>query len=198
MKTRNPVVKFMLSFLLVFGLLIIPWPGLEEIYAQFYRAEGQWASNILGPKAIVQFIEGDERLDTQINLANRLMVKQDGTVKIAFLKVGSHSMGYLPISLVIALILATPLLWKRRIQALFGGVILINGFICLKTVLLILQEYNQEDWLGLFILNPYWEQKLNVLVYILVLSGETSLLIALAVWLIVCFRKGDWKIFLEN
>lgn len=198
MKIRNPIVKFLLTFFIVFGIMIIPWPGLEEAFVNFFRAEGQWASGILGSKVIVQFYSGNEQFDTQINLACREMIRPDGTVKSVFLRLSSRSTAYLPICMFISLILATPFKWKRKIWAFFWGFLLTNGFICLKIILLIIHRFNHTESCNLFELNPAWKEKLNYLVYFLVESGETSLLVAVVIWLLVSFRKNEWKLFLSN
>ena len=38
---HNPIAGFLLRFVLIYGLLIFPWPGWNELYGEYFRGLGQ-------------------------------------------------------------------------------------------------------------------------------------------------------------
>ena len=125
---------FALRFAVIFGLLIIPWPGWNEMYGSYFRGLGQAAFSRDEGRRLVTFSPNtgatDARgLDTQITLGNREQVDASGKDLVKKGEFNTRSIGWVPTALTVALIVATPIPWRRRGWALVGGLVLVHGFI---------------------------------------------------------------------
>lgn len=193
MLTSNPVLKFLIMFILAFGLLIAPWPGLGNAFAKFFVNQVEWISGILGPNAFIQFSEGQGHLDTQINIANAQQLAADKTVEAAYFTVGSRQTAYLPFVLFIALIIATPISLKRKLLAFPLGVLLVYLFVAFKIIVLFLYNYNLQEWIGLFQFEGFTERLVNFSYSTIANPLPPTILMIFLIWIMVCFRKDDWK-----
>lgn len=194
---------FLIRFGVVYGLLIVPWPGIEEAYAYYFRAIGQYALGSFGSKGIVRFEAETERIrytmpfDTKVLVANREIQLTHGKSRAGSFHTNSRYGGYLPTALVAALILASPLPRRRRLRALCWGMILVHGFILLKLTIEILCAYNREEWLSLFLLNPLWKTMLFSAQWILG-NVESGFFVPVLIWIPATFRREDRDMILPK
>jgi hypothetical protein len=131
---RDPITLFALRFALIFGLLIFPWTGWNEAYGNYFRGLGQAAFSRDEGNRIVLFAPNDgpansRGLGTRISLANRGHVDSSGKALLKSAQLDTRSIGWVPTALTVALIVATPISWRRRAWALAGGLILVHSFI---------------------------------------------------------------------
>jgi len=149
------IIRFAILVVVFYSLLMIPWPGLERGYAGIFRAGGDamftrfwsWpAGNVrfldlysptltkdlaaaighdLPPNAKIAQPEGEK--DTVMIMMNR---DKPGT--IGQLRTGSRYIAYVPIAAVIALSLATPFVWWRRILVMLWGLFWVHIFIAVR------------------------------------------------------------------
>ncbi len=123
---RGPALGFLLRFVLIFGLLIAPWPGWDLGYSRFFQSLGRMAFNLRGEtprKVMFQPASGEyPSLDTRIILENTELADR-GEKKncVRATEIDSRSIGWVPTALTAALVLATPIPWRRRLTALAGG-----------------------------------------------------------------------------
>jgi hypothetical protein len=170
------ILGFLGRFVIVFGLLTAPWPGWPEIYARCVRKTATAVYGTFGSEGIVQFApnpSGEKTVDTIIYVRNRekLGADEPGTV-------GSHEFdcrvgAYFPTALVIALVLATQISWRRRLAALGWG-------IC------------DRPSLGLFAVSPFWRRVVSFWyeIFIALLGGRYAA--AVLIWILVSIRRDDW------
>src|ERR1700690_2560172 len=142
MPLRNLILGFLIRFVLVFGLLILPWPEWNELYGQGFRAVGNAVFARDGEKRILYFeahrqTKGFSTIDTRITIGNRDLVDSTGKGLAARLGLDTRSVGWIPTALTIALIMATPVPWRRRAWAMLWGLILIEGFILFSVAIYI-------------------------------------------------------------
>jgi len=192
------LIGFVCRFVLIYGLLIAPWPYVTEAYAQFFRAGGNFLFGSFGSNGLVLFEahpRADRVIDTSIELYNREQIGQSpagGTFVIQAIA-SSRYMGYLNTAFVIALILATPIPWRRRGWALLWGVILIHGFIAFTLAILIIYSYYQPSpVLPPIEISPFLQGYVSLIYHELNSSLNFCLIMAVFIWLLVSFRREDW------
>ena len=125
--------RFLLSFAVLYVLVLAPWPGWRETYAEYFRA---LANLVYGHHGGVwtAFLEpcprtkGFASMDSQIVLYANRAIDEVGNVRASFLGIDSRSAGWLPTGLTLALILSLPLTLKQRIGALFLGLLATQGY----------------------------------------------------------------------
>jgi len=202
----KPIVVFIFTFGVVYVLLILPWPGLNEAYAKFFRASGELIPGSFVPGGVVElkpFHEAGETIfTTKLILTNRQMLEaaqQTGSmVAIRQSKISSRDFGYLPTALFIALILATPVTRARRGWALLWGLILTNGFIAFKLALEILWQFNENTQLEVMVLSRFWHDALFHVYQFIFLNLETTIVVPVFIWIVVTFRRDDWMMLVAK
>jgi hypothetical protein len=188
---RGTALHFLLCFVLVFGLLIAPWPGWNGIYAQYFRAFGNAVFNVGSGNRVVRFAPGAEAysaLDTKLTLGNRDLLDEHGKGLVKRTELDSRSIGWVPTALTLALVVATPIPWRRRVVALVGGLLLIHAFIFFS-----LQSWvwdNSPD-VSLLALSNFWKNVAGQLDYALINQLGASFSVPVIIWIMVTFRRQD-------
>src|ERR1700692_251071 len=91
-------------FAVIFGLLIFPWPGWNEIYGSYFRALGQAAFSREDDPRMILFQpthvqHGFSRLDTQMTLGNRALADSSGNGQAKLISMDTRSLGWMPTAL---------------------------------------------------------------------------------------------------
>ena len=190
---RNPVTVFALRFALIFGLLILPWPGWNALYSDYFRGLGEAFFTLNNGNRAVVFSSGQgapdwPALDTRITLANRQLLDSNGKGLMKTTGLNTRSIGWVPTALTLALILATPIPWSRRIWALAGGLVLVHAFILFSLQAWI---WNNSPDLSLLTLSGFWKSVANDLDYTLINQLGTSFAVPVLIWIVVTFNSHD-------
>ena len=138
MQARS-IAGFVVRFALVYAILMAPWPGLAAAYGSFYSAAGELLFGSKQSESSVRFVRVDParspdptwQQDTMILLAIRGEPVGHRTVPPFGTQRSSRYTGYVPTAILIALVLATPIPWRRRAYALVLGVVLVSAFAAL-------------------------------------------------------------------
>lgn len=195
MLPTNRLIRFFCIIALLYGLLMVPWPGLRETYSVAYRAAGNLIFGTFGSDGFVRFQarpSAGNRCDTEI-----IMVRRNVEIANA-LSHDPHRQAYLPTATIIALILATPLPWVRRLTALLWGLAGIHAFIVLRMAITLLHRFDGHDPWCLYALTPLLGKVLYGAYEIIVRSGTSSFLIPVFLWILVCFRRADFQTALDG
>lgn len=186
------IVGFFCVFVLIFVPLMIPWLGLASAYSKLYNAGAAFLFKPLAPKDSICFdsMSGAEN-DIRITFYNRNLIRPDGRPLFAHGNISSFYGGYIYIAFIAALVLASPVCLKRKVRALFLGMILIHGFIVFKLAIWIIYGFNREP-LSLLVLSPFWEQILLLTIEVVASNVTFGFIICVFVWLLVFFRREDW------
>ena len=118
-----------------------------------------------------------------INRQTREVVSQD---------LSSRYIGYAPTTFLLALILATPLTWRRRLIALLWGLVLTHAWIAFSMLLLIVHGYSRGDVVSIFDVSPFTSTALAFLREALVKATIFKYTVPAVIWILVSFRRGDW------
>ena len=189
MLSAKRMAAFFVVFLLVFVLLMAPWPGLQEAYGAGFRAVGNLLFVRFGAGGAVRFqpIETpDPDRDMELVLRNR----RNGA---KYIFTGSARLqGYKPTAFILALTLATPIPWRRRGWALLWGFLLVNLYVAFRVVIFLLAAFSADNSLALFTLGPVGRAILDFVHWVVVISFAGWLILPLPIWALLSFRRQDW------
>lgn len=188
---HRPLAGFVVRLLIIYGLLCIPWPGVRRGYAALYRSAAKGLFGSFGSEGVVRFqpahAEGG-RFDSEI------VIQKLGYPKFGAVPHDSITTGYLPMTETIALVLATPIPWRRRWKALLYGVLLVYGFVALRVWITLLDGwFSLEQSLAGHTSDPFWSNILaRVFEFFFGVNPTCTFFVPVIIWILVTFRKGDW------
>jgi hypothetical protein len=184
------MLRFLCWFALLYGLLILPWPGWNSVYGGYFRALGRSLFAEEGGRRMVRFeaAPGRPAIDTSITIANRDRVDAAGLVPARILWLDARSVGWVPTALITALTVASPVPWKRRCWALGWGLLLVHIFIMFSVGCYI---WNESAALGLVNFTPFEKTVAAGLEETLVTQLGASFVVPALIWLVVTFRMID-------
>jgi len=190
---RRVILISLLKFMILFGILIAPWPGLKESYGSYFRALGGAVFHHEEGKRILSFepklrTRGLASMDSQIVLANRELLDAQGHGPVRVLGIDSRSIGWIPTALTLSLILASPVPWKRKGISFIYGLLLIQIYILFVIAIFI---WNQSTLLQLLTFSPFLKTIADALEYTLVNQMGAGFTAAVAIWILVTFRLKD-------
>jgi type IV secretory pathway TrbL component len=188
---RGPIFAFLWRFVVVFGLLIAPWPGWNALYAQYFQGLGQMMFSSDDGKRFVNFgpvADKNSVLDTQITLGNRELEDSRGHAPVRSTGIDSRSIGWVPTALTVALVAASPIPWRRRLVALASGLVLIHLFILFTVQTWI---WNNASGVSLLSLSAFWQNAADELNYALMTQIGASFSVPVVIWVLVTFRRQD-------
>ncbi|MFQ5491167.1 MAG: hypothetical protein ACE5GE_10630 [Phycisphaerae bacterium] len=195
MSRIKPLLWFFLKLVLLYALLMAPWPGLRSAYAATFRFVGRLCFTHFGQDGRVTFEPHEYafgQTDTELILHNRRQPDTRGTVTC-----DSRLRGYFPTAFVIALILATPLPAKRRLRALLWGLLAVNVFVALRIALLIVQTFSGDHPGALYHPSPFWAGVLKQLVTNLCDAPASHFIIPIFIWITTTLRPNDLKRWMQ-
>lgn len=99
---------------------------------------------------------------------------------------------YIPMATIVALVLATPVPWRRRIVALLWGIPLVTLFILFGLTLTFINGISAGDAIALFELSSVAKKSFGVADHIISRAPVTSFLFPVLIWILVMFQHGNW------
>ena len=126
---RRPILAFFATSCLIYGLLVVPWPALEQGYGFVYRRAVNRIVGLLDLDRPIVFqacTASDPRIDTCVAYRD----PDSGVVRVLPHRGGD--LAYLATAFLVALIVATPIRWRRRWSALVLGLLVFNGFLAFR------------------------------------------------------------------
>jgi hypothetical protein len=187
--------RFLLRLVALYALLIVPWPGWADAYARGYRAAGDWLFGDFGGDGIVRFEPPErrkEQVDTQITIGNRRTRGKPQTADHS-----ARLTGYLPTALFVALVLATPVAWRRRLLSLAVGLALVHALVALRVCVALLYGFSQPTAVALFAPGPFWAAALRHTFQIVTVWVSFAFVAPLFIWALVTLRRSDFERWLR-
>jgi len=187
------IIGFVCRFAVIYGLLIIPWPGWNDLYARYFESLGQTVFSRDGEKCVVTFVNhplqhGFTSLTTDMIIRNRDQINPSGKTPAKVVNLDTRSIGWVPTALTLSLILATPIPWLRRMRATLLGMLLIHGFILFSLQASI---WNNSTDLSILTLTPFWKWIVDGLDYTLLTQLGASFSVPVLIWIVVTFNRKD-------
>ncbi len=196
MNRAKPLLLFFLRLVLLYGLLIYPWPGTRQAYAACFRVGATLLFSSFGSNGQVTFEPYDASKlpnDVQMTLRNRAIPSASGSAEL-----DSRMKGYYPTAFFVALMLATPIPWARRWKKLLMGIVLVNAFVAFRLYLFLYDAFTGNHFGALFQPSEFWESVHRELTIDLVQAPSSHFIVPLFIWIIVAVRRKDLERWLPN
>jgi len=201
MLPRNPIWRFVLTFCVLYALGAAPWPGLQACYSAAYRGVGNALFGEFGKRVVdetghvvrpgrVSFHEApnpDRTSDTIIS------TQRVGRPEIGDADHSPRLAGYLPTIEFMALALATPIAWRRRLVGLAVGTLLMQFFVVFRVLIALLYWFSTPGmpW-RLYEWRPLVWKTLTLAQEAINVAPVASFVVPALLWLILLFRPADW------
>jgi hypothetical protein len=184
-------LRFFCRFVILYGLLVIPWPGLGDAYCRYFRTMGR---SVFGSQRGLRMLrfeaaeKSNSPIDTIITMANRDRMGPDGSGPAKILKLDAWSVGWVPTALLLALTMATPIPWPRRGLSVLLGLLLINFYVGISVGSYL---WNESTDLGLLTLTPFWKAVADGSEETMITQLGPSFVVPVVIWIFVTFRPRE-------
>ncbi len=186
---------FLLKAVVLYGLLSAPLAFYDEAYGDFYRkVADQCFGHFRGP-GFAKFNEMKDPAMTHTNIGNYTLALADGSFDTAAVDINTRILGYLPTILLISLVLASPVPWRRKLFALATGFVLVMLLIIFKHWISILYQCEQNPWLKLTNFTGTGKKIFDFTNAFISTSSFTVPYFVVGIWLLVTFRMEDLKAY---
>ncbi len=179
------MIRFLITFFVVYVLLMAPWPGVRDGYRDLFVGVGASVFGPLGPgneAAFEKYDHEDDPADVTINVRHR---QTGGTL---WMRLNSREVAYFPTAVIMALTLATPARWGRRLRSLVIGLAGVGGFI-LGRLLIIILVYSARDLASMSGVPTFWDKAWNAGIHFVGAGHALSYIVPVIVWALVCVRR---------
>jgi hypothetical protein len=185
---HNPIALFLCRFVAVFVILVIPWPGLNNVYNGMFRTMARLVFAEQSGQRQLSFEafrdDPGHLFDTRVVIVNHALMHLDGSGPVRNLDV---SFRWQSTALLLALIIATPISWGRRWWAMFCGFLCLHCFMLASLYFMI---WNESAEISLVTLSPFWKHTANGLGD--ALAAQLNIAVPTLIWILVTFRGTDW------
>ena len=188
MPPRQLASRFALLAVYAVAFVLI-WPWVGDWYGRAFRAGTMEMCRTLSTSWDVKLGALDHATahsDSELTLTNR---SSRATAKGPL---SSRYIGYAPTTFLVALILATPLTWRRRLTALFWGLVLTHVWIAFSMLLLVVHGYSRGDVVSIFDVSRFTRIALAFMREALVKAPVVKYTVPAVIWMLVSFRQSDW------
>lgn len=202
---KHPAKRFILFFAILYSLVLIVGVVFEGrgIYQKAFRSFGEGIFGSAGNNGIVKFMEVDakEQYDpayhTMIMMGNEVQAQQamqKGTaVNVAKVYINDYMVGFLPTFTLLALLLATPMSWKRKLGAIGIGMVLITLFVISRQWVLVYTAMGNNAYLELAEMSEGTVRFMIGLRRVFVTNIVVSMMVPFLLWGMIVFRTEDLK-----
>lgn len=187
MSPRRLIVGFLACFVIAYAMLIAPWPRVHETYRDLFAAAGTAVFRVIGPPGGVRLQphESDAPTDTTI-----LVTHQDIGAEVS-MGIASRQVGYLPTAVLIALVVATPLRWTRRLGNLAGGLLAVHAFVAVRLWTMILYGAYRDVSSAALTDPTLWDKTVASAVLFMGVGQPLSYIVPILIWGLLSFVGTD-------
>jgi len=186
MPRHNPALRFAIRLVVIYVLLVMPWPGVGSGFSALYRSAINSLAWVLGLGDHLhvsvppdQHPRGDAELAT-INPATgqRLRIEH-----------GSRDWGYMPLAASLALVLAVPAPWPRRLRAAVFLTVLTLLSVALRIAIAALYGLGS---VGVINLGEAMRKGIGQVMLAFSATPVNSFVVPIMLWLLVLHWTYDW------
>lgn len=200
---KRPILYFVVSFTLVFGLGLYIYSLMQDDIMNHFMNTGN--------SFFRSYINTDLSLNTAVNLskdesnANILLVQTifyakknaDGTIQSKGILINIFNEAYFPIIFVMALVIATPIVWMRKWFSLLIAIVLIFAFVYFKLFAIVMDNYSYPE-MAVKRLPIIVSQVVYFYNMTLTVTGTgTNLIIGLFIWLASSIRRQELNLIMD-
>ncbi len=188
-------VFFFLS-LILYGVLAMPWLGLQGAYRTGFCKVGNIVFGSYQFAGIGSaYFQENPNLEGEKDVTIWMQKRRGRRVRGA-LDINSALTGYRALVFLVAIVLATPIAWKRRAWALAWGMLLVNVFVALRMWLKLYDSFSDPGPAYFFKLGESTKELLHWCTLILYQAPELNFIVPAFIWLLVSFRRNDLALLL--
>lgn len=200
MPPLRQVSSFFARLILYYAVFLAlwSWAGLDRIYSPAFQKAGTnlfLSMHAMGGRWMVMLHPPPTpggNFDTEIVVGN------PSTGALGRQPLNAQYLGFASTSMVLTLILASPVTWRRRGWACLWGLILVHGWIAIGLMLLVIHAYSTPGPLALYSVSAVTTKTLAFLAETMVTSTVGRYAVPVFFWLLVTFRRPDWQRFSES
>ena len=189
----RPLTAFAGKFLALYLLLALPWTFLTESYRNLGDKLGQGLFDSQNSSREISFAMGKNPkrpFDARITIVNPKLLNPNGSGPVRNLDFDTKALFWNPCVLLIALIFATPVSWKRRWHSLAISLPLLMAMIfCFLNFC----RWDEASEIALVVLTPFWKTIVTMTRQALV--AYLGLVTPVLLWLVTIFRREDLGYF---
>jgi len=189
MPSLKPLYLFVLKLSVVYGLFLIPWPGVTTAYRAAFSTGGNTFFRTLGGSGRAYFRSKEGPITDDKDVIARL--ENVGNRAAGNMEMNSRLMGYLPTCFAVSLVLATPVSLNRKTIALLWALALTSCFVGVTVWLRLVNALSNSDVLAVYAFGPFWKGAVVVLLKVLAMSPVTAYIAPVVIWVLVTLRRED-------
>lgn len=220
------IIQFAVIFAVVYGGLMALRTPLGPAYSCLFHAGGNIAFSryLTSRDGSVRFIELNQpvldlRRDVDFNTFgtlpdNKVILRPKGVFDtlmllrnraqmghFGMLRTSARMVGYTPTAVIVALFLATPAAWRRRLIGLGIGLVLVHGYIFVRLAI----DLATGEWgfgsakpYALFKLSDFWSGVLTRVSEVVAENPTVYLGVCVFFWLLVSLLSGTFTAFRQD
>ncbi len=178
---------FLLRFLVLYLVLMMPWPGVETAYRAVFAKGGALLYGNLGEYYDVTTVEAatDAKGPDVV-----IVVPRRDMDKLVELGISSREVGYLASVVVVSLMLATPVAWRRRLWILGLGFALTCLFVIVRLLALVVYTRMADaDILNGAVEPGAYQEAIAAVAKFIGFGQPMSYIVPIIIWILVAVRR---------
>jgi len=188
------IVLFFVKTVVIYLVLSAPFSFYDETYGSLFRKSSEVIFKRFDQNGFLKLLPTDAPHASSLYVGNYTQIAQDGQAHCAIYKLNTRHFGYLPTILLIALILGSPVNWKRKLTSLIIGFFLISALILFKEWIYIQQICIEKPWLMLYNFSETRKTFIEHFFNSYVSPTAPSLLFTIILWILLIFKRKDFVI----
>jgi len=181
------IARFVGWFAVLFAIFVAPWPGAGRVEAVCLRYVATQAFGGVHGNREISFEENLGRAEqTRAVIVNRALLNSDGSGPVRNVDIDLDNLVLRPLAVLLALILATPIPWRRRGWAVLSGVAVL--FVCLGALLGLCLWVESAE---LALVDLSGVRKTVAMDFRSATLAQAVIALPVLIWLMVTLRRGD-------
>lgn len=182
--------RFCILALVIYAALLAPWPGVRPAYRAVHNAAANALFGNWSQTARVEFAPLNDRARTK-EKDTLVTIQVRGVATRGNVEISSIRNGFLPTAELVALILATPIALRRRLWALFWGLILVNGFVAVRLAAMLVYYFCYPWEVRLYDPGPLMAKVIVESHELLFRAPTCTFIVPVLIWIVIAVRDRN-------